>query len=250
MIPSPVPRPARLPACAIPFSRRSLTAASMSPPVSSSARLQSIMPAWVASRSCFTSAAVGVYVTSLILRLACGRLLRGRRRGSRRSAGARPRARSQPRRLRPPPEPRRSLSPSAASPFSDTKSDTLTPRFRPTATPSASTRMMSADERMASSFPGMTKSASSGSQFVSTSPITGMFRRRASRTASASFFMSITTIASGSLRVSATPPRLASSFSSSASVDCRSFGGRSSSWPSVFCRRSSCSTPMRSWIVR
>src|SRR4249919_3562209 len=81
MIPSPVPRPARLPAWAIPFSRSSLTAASMSPPVSSSARLQSIMPAWVISRSCFTSAAVGLYVTSLILCLAWGRLLRGRPRG-------------------------------------------------------------------------------------------------------------------------------------------------------------------------
>src|SRR6476659_10057194 len=80
MTPSPVPRPARFPAWAMPFSRRSLTAASMSPPVSSRARLQSIIPAWVASRSSLTSAAVGVYVTSLILRLACGVGLLCRRR--------------------------------------------------------------------------------------------------------------------------------------------------------------------------
>src|SRR5689334_12316043 len=49
----------------MPLSRSALTAASMSPPVSSRARLQSIMPAWVRSRSSFTSAAVGVYATSL-----------------------------------------------------------------------------------------------------------------------------------------------------------------------------------------
>src|SRR6476659_7485019 len=84
MTPSPVPRPARFPAWAMPFSRRSLTAAAMSPPVSSRARLQSIIPAWVLSRSSLTSAAVGVYVTSLILRLACGvGLLRCRRLGLR-----------------------------------------------------------------------------------------------------------------------------------------------------------------------
>ena len=139
---------------------------------------------------------------------------------------------------------------SGSSPFSLTKSDTLTPRFRPSAIASASSRTISADERIASSLPGITKSASSGSQFVSTSPITGMFRRRASRTASASFFMSITTTASGSLRVSATPPRFASSFSSSESVEARSLDGSRSSCPSAFWRRRLCSAAMRSWIVR
>ena len=96
----------------------------------------------------------------------------------------------------------------------------------------------------------MMKSASSGSQFVSTSPITEMPRRRASRTARASFFMSMTTTASGSRRVSARPPRLVSSFSSSAMVACRSLVGSRSSCPSDFCRRSSCRAPIRSWIVR
>src|SRR6185312_2004249 len=141
-------------------------------------------------------------------------------------------------------------SPSPSSPFSETKSDTFTPRFRPSAIASASRRTISAEERMASSLPGMTKSASSGSQFVSTSPIPGMFRRLASRTASASFFMSMTTTASGSLRVSATPPRFASSFSSSDSVEARSFDGSRSSWPSVFWRRRLCRAEIRSWMVR
>src|SRR3954447_8294983 len=39
----------------------------MSPPVSSRARLQSIIPAWVASRRAFTSAGLGLYATSLNL---------------------------------------------------------------------------------------------------------------------------------------------------------------------------------------
>ena len=55
--PSVVSRSARFAAEAIPFSRSSLTAASKSPAVSWSARLQSIIPALVASRSCFTIAA-------------------------------------------------------------------------------------------------------------------------------------------------------------------------------------------------
>ena len=52
--PSVVSRPARLPAGAMPRSRRSRCAASRSPPVSSSARLQSIIPAPVRSRSSLT----------------------------------------------------------------------------------------------------------------------------------------------------------------------------------------------------
>ena len=51
-------RPARFSALAAPFERRSSTAFSMSPPVSSSAFLQSIMPAPVRSRSSATSFAV------------------------------------------------------------------------------------------------------------------------------------------------------------------------------------------------
>src|SRR6188768_148558 len=67
----------------MPFSRSSLIAASMSPPVSSSARLQSIMPACVASRSAFTSLAAGVYVTSLTRLFLTARLVvaRGGHRG-------------------------------------------------------------------------------------------------------------------------------------------------------------------------
>ena len=57
-MPSLATRPARLAACARPFLRRISTAFSMSPPDSSSAALQSIMPAPVLSRSSFTCAAV------------------------------------------------------------------------------------------------------------------------------------------------------------------------------------------------
>ena len=57
-LPSLVARSARFAADAIPFSRRSLTASSKSPSVSWSARLHSIIPALVASRSSFTIAAV------------------------------------------------------------------------------------------------------------------------------------------------------------------------------------------------
>ena len=56
-LPSVVSRPLRFAACAIPFSRRSVTASSTSPFVSSSARLQSIIPAPVFSRSSLTRSA-------------------------------------------------------------------------------------------------------------------------------------------------------------------------------------------------
>src|SRR5712692_1375592 len=49
-------------------------------------------------------------------------------------------------------------------------------RAAPAATPSAITRVTRLQERIASSLPGMTKSASSGSQFVSTSATNGMPR--------------------------------------------------------------------------
>src|SRR5205823_10695292 len=54
-------------ACAMPFSRSSVTAASMSPFVSWSARLQSIIPAPVRSRSSLTSAAE-ISAIGLVLR--------------------------------------------------------------------------------------------------------------------------------------------------------------------------------------
>src|SRR5256885_4410570 len=53
-MPSLVARVAFLLALAIPFVRRIVSALSKSPPASSSARLQSIMPALVFSRSCLT----------------------------------------------------------------------------------------------------------------------------------------------------------------------------------------------------
>src|SRR5215213_2113565 len=56
----------------------------------------------------------------------------------------------------------------------------------PAAIPSAIARMTSEHERIASSLPGITKSASSGSQLVSTRATTGRPSRRASRTASCS----------------------------------------------------------------
>ncbi len=103
---------------------------------------------------------------------------------------------------------------------------------------------------MASSFPGMTYVASSGSAFVSTSPMTGIPSRCASRTPSCSFFRSMTKTASGWRFMSATPPRFASSFSSSASIPIRSFEGSRSSWPSAFSRRRSWRYAIRSEIVR
>ena len=61
-IPSEVSRPARLPACAMPFSRSRRRAASRSPSASSSARLPSIIPAPVWSRSSLTRLA-GIVLT-------------------------------------------------------------------------------------------------------------------------------------------------------------------------------------------
>src|SRR3954462_6269266 len=57
MTPSDAARSPRLAACAWPFTRRISTALSTSPPASWSARLQSIIPAPVRSRSAFTSPA-------------------------------------------------------------------------------------------------------------------------------------------------------------------------------------------------
>ena len=137
-----------------------------------------------------------------------------------------------------------SRSPSAAS------SSSVTCGPRPSITASASTRQIRSHDRIASSLPGTTRSTSSGSQFVSTSPISGMFSRRASRTASASAFRSITNTACGRRRRSATPPMLVSSFSSSFRRAMRSLVGSRSSWPSVDCRRRSCRCSMRPDMVR
>ena len=56
--------------------------------------------------------------------------------------------------------------------------------------------------------------------------------------------------ASGWLRMSATPPRFASSFSSSPAIEMRSFAGSSSICPSSRSRRISCRRSIRSDIVR
>src|SRR5204863_10081752 len=56
--------------------------AATSPPASPSAVLQSTMPAAVLAPSRSPAPAVALYVTPLILCLACGHLLRGRRRRS------------------------------------------------------------------------------------------------------------------------------------------------------------------------
>src|SRR5262245_40939659 len=81
--PSVVSLPARLPASAMPRSRRSFFAASRSASVSWSARLASIIPAPVSSRSCFTSVA-GMSAIGVLRRSAFGlgedRLLLGGRR--------------------------------------------------------------------------------------------------------------------------------------------------------------------------
>src|SRR5947199_10005799 len=64
MIPSLAVRPARFSALAAPVFRKYSTALSRLPPVSSSAFLQSIMPAPVRSRSSFTSLGLTIVVIS------------------------------------------------------------------------------------------------------------------------------------------------------------------------------------------
>src|ERR671929_23707 len=71
MIPSFVDRPAFLVACARPRFRRIVVASSMFPLASVSAALHSIMPAPVASRSCFTiPAVISIPSHSLVVTLA------------------------------------------------------------------------------------------------------------------------------------------------------------------------------------
>src|SRR5208337_1708888 len=69
--PSAAIRPAFLAALARPFFRNKSTACSISPPVSFSAPLQSIMPAPVRSRSSLTICAL-IFAISMILRSSCG----------------------------------------------------------------------------------------------------------------------------------------------------------------------------------
>src|SRR5215469_10093056 len=70
-MPSFVTRVALLPAAAMPLVRRIASAFTRSPPLSTSARLQSIIPAFVFSRSCFTSCG-SISVVAFIERWAFG----------------------------------------------------------------------------------------------------------------------------------------------------------------------------------
>ena len=151
--------PARLPADAIPRSRRSVRAASTSPPVSSSARLQSIIPAPVRSRSSLTRDALIVALTPS----------HPPRRGRRLSSPAGSGSGSGSRRLR---RPRPCLLGGLGRRSRRVISAGVTFVF-PASMPSATTRVTRLQERIASSFPGITKSASSGSAFVSTRPTIG-----------------------------------------------------------------------------
>ncbi len=76
---------------------------------------------------------------------------------------------------------------------------------------------------IASSFPGITISIPSGSEFVSTSAITGIPIFFASKTAIFSYLTSITNIASGRPFISLIPPTLASNFVCSFWISTASF---------------------------
>ena len=216
-------RPARLPTSLAPLMRRSSTALSKSPSASSSAFLQSIMPAPVRSRSCLTSAAVKLAMTLSSDRIGGGRYgLRASARGpatARSAAAARPAASAAvTRRRRPRPRPsvvvglllgaleqlalplgqrlvggdraRLRLLVGATVACRSGRSGRRRPRPR-------STLVSSSAERIASSLPGIGKSTSSGSQLVSSTAITGMPSLRASSTAMCSFLVSTTQIAAG-----------------------------------------------------
>src|SRR4051794_2578787 len=110
-------RPARLAALARPFSRRSSVARTTSPSASISARLQSIIPAPVASRSSLTIAAVTSAITTPPRRLQTppaprrSALLAFRRARPRRSAGRRASLRRRSRHPRARPTARRARTP-------------------------------------------------------------------------------------------------------------------------------------------
>src|SRR4051794_41033738 len=104
-------------------------------------------------------------------------------------------------------------------------------------------------ERIASSLPGTMKLTGSGSQLESTSPMIGIFKRAASRTAISSVFRSTTNIASGPRWRLRTPPRLVSSLSRSLIAPIRSRVGSSSMVPLSVHSVSSCSLLIRLLIV-
>ena len=115
--------------------------------------------------------------------------------------------------------------------------------------PRRSCAITSEHERIASSLPGIGKSTGTGSTFESTRPMIGSRRRFASATAISSVFRSITNTASGRRFMSRTPPRLYSSFSSSAWRAIRSLVGSRSSWPESASSRSSWRRSIRFDIV-
>ena len=93
----------------------------------------------------------------------------------------------------------------------------------PLAQASAITFVISLTDLIASSFPGITISIPSGSEFVSTKAITGIPIFLASKTAIFSYFTSTTKIASGRPFISLIPPTLASSFVCSFCMSTASF---------------------------
>ena len=202
-------RPARLPTSLAPLIRRISTALSKSPSASSSAFLQSIIPAPVRSRSFLTSAAVKFDIVSLTsaLWLTCRSSWLGRA-----SAASRPRPACCRRAARAPT--RAAARRAATVPGSGFASAPPARRalperaIRPAATASATTRVSSAAERIASSLPGIGKSTSSGSQLVSSTAITGMPSLRASSTAMCSFLVSTIQTAAGTRCMSRRPPRV------------------------------------------
>ena len=100
------------------------------------------------------------------------------------------------------------------NPFDDSK---------PLAHESAIILVTSLIDLIASSFPGITISIPSGSEFVSTRAITGIPIFFASNTAIFSYLTSITNIASGRPFISLIPPTLASSFVCSFWISTASF---------------------------
>ena len=99
-----------------------------------------------------------------------------------------------------------SLSDFGINPFDDSS---------PLAHDSTITFVINLIDLIASSFPGITMSIPSGSEFVSTNAITGMPIFLASKTAIFSYLTSITNIASGRPFMSLIPPTLASNFACS-----------------------------------
>ena len=269
-MPSLVARPERFAADAWPLTRSSSTALSMSPPASSRAALQSIIAAPVRSRSAFTSWAPDRHQLPPPCSGVAGGLGSGRRgglgRGLRRcwgcaapsaaaaasaaraaaaasSASLRARSSSSRLRLPPPrpgawPPPRRDAWPRLAVGVGgvlDRGADGADHEL------ARAHRVVVAGDRELDPAPGRRSSRPGRGS--------GSRRRVASATAIASVFRSMISAACGSRFMSRTPPRLYSSFSSSASIDMRSLVGSSSSWPSSLSAVSSCRRSIRADIV-